>query len=122
MASLLLKPLTSILDLIPGVAGVATSSKQFLPVWNFLVSTNEVICHMDPLHPPPSTHRKKKQLHDKKPFLFSFPLPTPKLYWSKIILPFFFLLKAFSLFYFVQPLLESTLLFAKWDSAGFVNC
>lgn len=39
------------------------------PVWNFLVSTNEVIGHTDPLDSPPTpAPGRRSYLHDKNPY------------------------------------------------------
>lgn len=54
MKSLVLKPMTLNLDL-PDLIAVLTFSRNviLLSIWNFLVSTKQVICHMGPLHSTP---------------------------------------------------------------------
>lgn len=65
MVSLLLKPIIPNLDLTSDPMAVSILKKKKhnlnLTVWNFPISTNEVICHLSPLHhhfQPPIKERR----------------------------------------------------------------
>ena len=55
MDSLVLSPLSENQDFIPNLIAVSTTLRNVIlnqPAWNFLVSTDKVICHVGCLHPP----------------------------------------------------------------------
>ena len=126
MASLVLKSMIPNLDLDTGLnCSFELLQKCNLnqPVWNFLVSINEVIYHVGPLHPP-----EEEAIYVVKPLPFPRHPTSPKRRYPglKIMLPFLLRIAPLpypssykNLPFCTTP--QITIVVAGWDADQFMN-